>query len=596
MSRFGLVGPSYQSQSLNLDAEVCMNFYVEQDDGGSGNAPIALYPTPGLKTFVDLTEAGSGFCRGSIQIVGRAFQVCGANFDELFANGTHKNWGTVLNDALPITMAASPQQLLLATAGAAYIFDLVANTLTQIPPGTFDGPVAQAAICDDFFLLTIKNTKEFYVSAPLDATDWVTNGNAIVSVFPDNIVSMFVFQRQIWFFSDTQSVVYYDSGNIFPFDVNPNAFIEAGSAAENSPAIINNTLVWLGSDARGQGKVWMANGYTPTRISNHAIEFAIQSYSKISDVVGFSYQDQGHEFYCLYFPTPSVTWVYDAMTGMWHQRGFWVTNVAQFKAAHYQNHIFAFGMHLVGDWQSAKVYEMSIPVANGKGGWDFVTDAGNPIRRVRRAPHISNEQQRIFYHQLQVYLETGLGPIPSLQTGGGTPPNIILADSSARLWKVYVDDSGLLHTQSVASGAPQTIFLNDSTNTTSWQLGVTTLGLLTTTSVALKAWHQMQFQLISQSGATAWELSVDINGDLATALNLQVFARAPKAMLCWSNDGGHTFSNPIERDCGQAGEYKARVRWLQLGVARDRVFEFSVSDPIPWRIIDAYVQTEQGTN
>lgn len=455
---------------------------------------LATFP-PGPQWFylisVKLTPFGNGPIRGELFINGRAFAVAGSNFFEVLANGTNVNWGAVANDALPVTMAASPQQLLLASAGTAYVFDLMANTLTPISGATFSGPVAQAAICDDFFILTIQNSKEFVVSAPLNATDWITNGSAIVSVFPDNIVSMLVFQRQVWFFSDTQSVVYYDSGNIFPFDVNPNAFIEAGSAAENSPAIFNNSIAWLGADARGNGKVWLAAGYTPTRISNHAIEFAIQSYSRIDDTVGFSYQDQGHEFYCLYFPTPSVMWVYDAMTGMWHQRGFWVQSVGQFRAAHYQNHMFAFGKHLVGDWQSGNVYQMSIPVAVGT-GWDFVSDAGNPIRRVRRAPHVSKEQKKQFHTELQIYVETGLGPIPPLVDGNGV-------------------------------------------------------------------------------------------------------ARDPQLMLSWSDDGGHTFGNEFILDCGRAGEFKKRARKLQLGSSRDRVYQIAMSDPIPWRVVDGYLQIVQGT-
>lgn len=428
--------------------------------------------------------------RGQIAIVGRAFNVADANFFEVFANGSKTLWGSVANDSLPVTMAASPQQLLIASAGTAYVFDLMANTLTAIPGATFSGPVAQAGICDDFFLLTIQNSKEFVVSAPLDATDWVTNGAAIVSVFPDNIVSMFVFQRQVWFYSDTQSVVYYDSGNIFPFDVNPNAFIEAGCAAENSPAQMNNAIFWLGADARGHGKVWMASGYTPTRVSNHAVEFAIQGYTRIDDAVSYTYQDQGHDFYVLYFPTPSTTWVLDGITGMWAQRGFYDTVIGQFKAHHSQNHIFAFGKHLVGDWATNNLYEMSIDILTDALGSD---DVEYLIHRVRRAPHISKGQQRQYFTELQVFVETGLGPQPPLLDGAGN-------------------------------------------------------------------------------------------------------ARGPVMSLRWSNDSAHTWSNYIDRDCGQAGEFAKRVRWLRLGEARDRVFEISMSDPIPWRIVDAYLQSEQGSN
>ena len=173
--------------------------------------------------------------RGQFSITGRTFAVADNTFLEEFSNGTTTTWGTVASDALPVTMAASPQQLLLGSAGTAYVFDLTTNTLTAIPGATFSGPVSIVGICDDFFLAVIANSKEFYVSAPLNANDWVTNGSAIVSVFPDNIIGMLVDHREIWFWSDTQSVVYYDSGNIFPFDVVPGGFIEAGIAAKVFP-------------------------------------------------------------------------------------------------------------------------------------------------------------------------------------------------------------------------------------------------------------------------------------------------------------------------------------------------------------------------
>jgi hypothetical protein len=328
-------------------------------------------------------------------------------------------------------MAASPQQLLLASGGTAYIFDLTLNTLTPIAGATFSGPVAQVGICDDFFLVLIANSKEFVVSAPLNAADWTTNGAAIVSVFPDNIVSMLVDHREIWFFSDTQSVVYYDSGNLFPFDVIPGAFIEGGCGAQWSPVQLGNTVLWLVQDARGSGWVAQANGYTPQRVSNHAIETAMQSYAKISDAVAFGYQDQGHQFYVIYFPTPSKTWVFDLLTNMWHERGFWLTSIGQFQAAHYQNHTFAFGMHLVGDWSSDTIYQMHIPVLTGA-TWTFADDDGAIIRRVRRAPHISQEQKWEYFAELQVYVETGLGPVPALLDGAGNPrgPQMTLRWSS----------------------------------------------------------------------------------------------------------------------------------------------------------------------
>jgi len=47
-------------------------------------------------------------------------------------------------------------------------------------------------------------------------------------------------------------------------------------------------------------------------------------------------------------------------------------------------------------------------------------------------------------------------------------------------------------------------------------------------------------------------------------------------------------------DCGKAGEFSKRAIWRRLGRARDRVYELSVSDPISWRVIDAYLKATPG--
>jgi len=46
-------------------------------------------------------------------------------------------------------------------------------------------------------------------------------------------------------------------------------------------------------------------------ISNPAISDAIGKYDKISDAVGFCYQQGSHIFYMLSFPSANATWRYD---------------------------------------------------------------------------------------------------------------------------------------------------------------------------------------------------------------------------------------------------------------------------------------------
>jgi hypothetical protein len=142
------------------------------------------------------------------------------------------------------------------------------------------------------------------------------------------------------------------------------------------------------------------------------VELAWQSYTKIDDAVGYSYQEDGHFFWVIYFPTANKTWAYDASTNMWHERGFWNVGTASYDAHHSWNHMFFAGKHLVGDWNSGKLYWMHK---------EAQTDDGALIRRLRRTPCLSAEQKWVYISEIQLYLESGVTPQPILLDGGGNP-------------------------------------------------------------------------------------------------------------------------------------------------------------------------------
>ena len=48
-------------------------------------------------------------------------------------------------------------------------------------------------------------------------------------------------------------------------------------------------------------------------------------------------------------------------------------------------------------------------------------------------------------------------------------------------------------------------------------------------------------------------------------------------------------------EAGKIGQYARRAIFRRLGTGRDRVFEISVSDPVAWRILDAYLDVELGS-
>jgi hypothetical protein len=70
----------------------------------------------------------------------------------------------------------------------------------------------------------------------------------------------------------------------------------------------------------------------------------------------------------------------------------------------------------------------------------------------------------------------------------------------------------------------------------------------------------------------------------------------PQAMLRWSNDGGSTWSSEHWVSIGAIGQYRNRAIWRRLGMARDRVFEVVVSDPVYAAVISANLKATEGAN
>lgn len=63
----------------------------------------------------------------------------------------------------------------------------------------------------------------------------------------------------------------------------------------------------------------------------------------------------------------------------------------------------------------------------------------------------------------------------------------------------------------------------------------------------------------------------------------------PLVMFRYSNDGGHTYSNTQYPSIGKIGDWGRQSYVWRLGMARDRVYEISGSDPCKIAIVGAYI-------
>lgn len=410
MSRIGFCGPTYQAQSLNADAQECINLYPEQDESGAAKSQWQMYQCPGLSLFSILAEQNRS--NGSYQANGRCFAVAGSNLYEILANGTNAVLGAVGNDGNAVTICNSQIHLLVCSAGKMYVYNLQTSTFTGPVGGALGVNIALVSYSDGFFFALQVSSQTVYASGALDATSWDAGTFATVSVFPDEVTGMIVSQRELYLMGGTKGVAYADAGQSpFPFSPDLGSYIEQGIGAPYSLVRLDNTILWLGQTDRGNMIAWRLNGQRPQRISTYAQENAWNGYAVNSDAVGWTYEDRGHAFWHIWFPTENTSWRYDVSSGLWHKALYSNPTTGNYEAHLGCSHVFVFGQHLVFDRRDGNVYVMNINTPD---------DDGIPIQRLRRAPHISSEQTWIFHDRLQVDVEAGLSSIPSPITDGLT--------------------------------------------------------------------------------------------------------------------------------------------------------------------------------
>jgi hypothetical protein len=466
-----ILGQSYVARSINAADNRMVNLFPEATPE-NGLEIGYLNRAPGLTKLVTI---GTGPIRGlwAHQTNGTdAYCVSGTGFYRINTDYTYEYIGEVLGTG-PVTFADNGTQIFIAANPNGYIYNEVTDVFAKITDPDFTG-AGTVTYLDGYFVYNEPDSQKIWITQLLDGTSVDPLDFASAEGSPDGVVAVNSIHRELWVFGTDTTEVWYDSGATdFPLIPIQGAFNETGCIAPYSVAKLDNSLFWLGNDPRGFGVIYRSNGYAAQRVSTHAIEYAIQGYTDISDAVAYTYQQEGHAFYVISFPTGNATWVYDVATGAWHERAY-LTN-GEF-TRHRSNCQCNFqSTTLVGDYQNGNIYKFDLDVYADNGAtqkW---------LRSWRALPSGQNNLKRTAQHSLQLESESGVG----LVVGQG----------------------------------------ND-----------------------------------------------------------------PQAMLRWSDDGGHTWSNEHWKSMGAIGQYGYRTIWRRLGMTqklRDRVYEVSGTDPVKIAIMGA---------
>ena len=410
-----ILGAAYVARSINAADNRLINLYPESTPDG-GKTAAYFQRVPGITIANPIL---GDYVRGIWAVNSYLYVVSGSYFYKFDTDWNATQIADNVGGTGPVSMVDNGRQIFIATNPKGYIYNLDSGVFAQIGDPDFPGAVTVGYV-NGYFVFNEPNSARVWVTALYDGASIDPLSFASAEASPDNVVSLIVDHKEIWIFGNNSTEVWYDAGQPdYPLAPIQGAFLETGCAAPYSVAKMDNSVFWLAADARGYGMVYRARGYQPQRISTHAIEYAIQSYATISDAIAYTYQQDGHFFYVLTFPTANVTWVYDAATNMWHQRAHTDAETGQIQR-HSPSCAAAFNnKNVVGDGLAGQI-----------GYYDFeeykeFDRVQTWLRSWRALPTGQNDLKRTAHHSLQLDCEAGASDLPVLSSEMSTSAMIV---------------------------------------------------------------------------------------------------------------------------------------------------------------------------
>lgn len=425
------------------NTQLCINWYVEVNKQKPKEA-LALLACPGLVQLVAAAGGGApGFTstmtawpppysgptlpvRGCLVLPGQqqAITIIGNTCYLVTASAPTSTAFPTLNLTAVGTLQTSAGPVCIRDNGAGgvvcivdgpygyyYVFGPGATigtigTFVQITDPAFLG-ADRIAFIDGWWIFNQPGTQHFYWPSATYSTTFVGSNFALNDAQTDNLVTLMDNKEELWLVGEVHTEIWFDAGQPYiPWQRLVGTPLQVGCKAKHSIARFNaegqDGLIWFGRSDRGENVIVRTQGLNAITISTPAFSDEVKQYPITSDAVGYTYQDDTHEFYVLTFPTADTTWVYDAQSGMLHKRLSYDPYAAKFHR-HRSNCFMNFqGMSIVGDYQNGTLYSLTRNVQN---------DAGWPLLGKRRSPHIWDEgaRRRVFMSSLQIDVNPGVG-------------------------------------------------------------------------------------------------------------------------------------------------------------------------------------------
>ena len=397
-----------EGRSIEQGQQRLVNMYPHVITPSGGEAPIKstegkkqilLYTTPGLTAFAD---SGLTNGRALYQLNGVLYGVFEQNLYSCNTSGTLTLLGSLNTTTGLVKMVGGPENICIVDGTNGYSYTPDTNTFAVITDTNFPDTCTSIWYMQGYFIASVPDSQLFQISAINDCTTWSVSGLAQVASktgYADNIVTPCVLNEQLWLLGEETTEVWYNSGAaLFPFEQISGAFSEYGIAAKYSVSLCKNTLIWLAKSKSGSLEFVIANQLIPTSITTKALSYQLSTYTTVSDAESFNYQDEGHNFYVVTFPTADKTWVYDVDQNLWHERS------SYYSAANHRwlprQYAFFNNKHYVVPFNDGTILELDR---------DTYTEVGNPIYRIVQSFPLYQSENRVAITKLMLDVEKNCG-------------------------------------------------------------------------------------------------------------------------------------------------------------------------------------------
>lgn len=411
------VGSAFELAVAKASRQSSVNLFLRPMEA----AEKAQYILDSVRGLITRWALG-GEMRGGYRTGSRAFVVAGATLYELYADYSSVNRGTLATSTGAVSMAYGTTQLVVADGdGAWYVLTLSTNAFQKVTDPDFPGSKT-VRFLDNYFLGTALNSQQDFCTKINDATDINALDFASDESQPDLTIGQEVLGREWLHFGteSTESVGNYPDGTSnYPFRRNSNITVNVGTKAPHSIRVLDNGVVFLGQDKRRSDQIYIYRGGAPEIISTAAVSGALAAATDLTQAVAWVEGYGKHEFYGIWAPGMTATWVYDAFMRQWHKRCDLDVNGQP--AAYRVTHVFhAFDKTFGGD-ANGKVYEFSATT---------YTNAGDALVRERISPHEAIPG-RVFMFFSRFFLDCTTG-----EAAQGDDPQVELSWSrdSAASW------------------------------------------------------------------------------------------------------------------------------------------------------------------